>query len=70
MCRRADLGEVGRPRRIEPETAEEILKRSHAASVIDALEAGLSLRDTAKHAEVSANTVRKVKQALEDQSLV
>lgn len=65
MTRAAGKGQsIGRPRRTAPETPQEVLDRPYAAQVTSALEKGLSLRETAKAADVSVNTVRKVQAAL------
>ena len=57
---------VGRP--AGGETKEDFLAKPSSVRVIEALEQKLSLRQAAEYAEVSVNTVRKVKAVLEQRS--
>ncbi len=67
MQRAAQWGaHVGRP--AGGETNEDFLAKPSSVRVIGALERGLSLRQAAEYAEVSVNTVRKVKAVLEERS--
>jgi hypothetical protein len=51
---------VGRPRGVE-ESPEQFLSKPSTQRVLQVLEQGLSLRETAQEAGVSVNTVRKIK---------